>query len=160
MLSESVQIHREQGRSSRMALEQPTSCAKQGDVRQTASNSACLARTVKSQRSKIAAASASVVALLMTTWLRTLTSRLSLIARHAAAASQGQGTMTSAAPGAAAGQNEDIHKLRALIAEDETNGWDKAWKEGRTPWDSADGSVRPPLRELIEDVKFPIPRTG
>lgn len=59
------------------------------------------------------------------------------------------------------GPNEDIFKLRALLAEDESNGWDKAWKEGRTPWDSGvDGTVRPPLRELIEDIKFDIPRTG
>jgi hypothetical protein len=37
---------------------------------------------------------------------------------------------------------------------------DAAWKAGVTPWDAQDGNVRPPLKELIENKKFPIPRTG
>lgn len=28
------------------------------------------------------------------------------------------------------------------------------------PWDSQDGDVRPPLKELIEVKKFPIPTSG
>lgn len=85
-------------------------------------------------------------------WLRTLTSRLTLIAQHT------QKIMATAAP---PNPNDDIFKLRALLAEDESQGWDKAWKEGRTPWDAGvDGTVRPPLRELIEDLRFEIPRNN
>ena len=39
-------------------------------------------------------------------------------------------------------------------------GRDEAWKQGITPWDSQDGSVRAPLKELIEEKKFPLPTEG
>merc|ERR1712093_965885 len=54
----------------------------------------------------------------------------------------------------------NVLKMREIISQHGAGGWDEAWKQGVTPWDSDDGTVRPPLKELVEDVKFPLPTSG
>ncbi|KAI0786354.1 S-adenosyl-L-methionine-dependent methyltransferase [Abortiporus biennis] len=49
-------------------------------------------------------------------------------------------------------------QVRAIIAQDNLNGWETAWKENLTPWDA--GDVQPPLKDLIESKRIPLPTTG
>ncbi|KZO93223.1 S-adenosyl-L-methionine-dependent methyltransferase [Calocera viscosa TUFC12733] len=57
-----------------------------------------------------------------------------------------------------------VQRLREIIKEDgEEVGWEKAWQEGVTPWETHDRTsdgVRPLLKEVIESGEFPVPRTG
>ncbi|PCH41416.1 S-adenosyl-L-methionine-dependent methyltransferase [Wolfiporia cocos MD-104 SS10] len=49
-------------------------------------------------------------------------------------------------------------RLRSIIGEHQADGWDKAWQDGVTPWDS--GCPQPALQDLITSGKLDLPRSG
>lgn len=52
----------------------------------------------------------------------------------------------------------DSKLLEQLILSDPVNGWETAWKGNITPWDV--GKIQPPLKDLIESHRLPLPNTG
>ncbi|RPD67030.1 thiol methyltransferase 1 [Lentinus tigrinus ALCF2SS1-7] len=51
-----------------------------------------------------------------------------------------------------------IGKIRKIIQDREQDGWDEAWQKDVTPWDA--GTLQPPLKDLIESKRVPLPTTG
>ncbi|KAH9926432.1 S-adenosyl-L-methionine-dependent methyltransferase [Fomitopsis serialis] len=51
-----------------------------------------------------------------------------------------------------------MDRVRELIREDPSAGWDKAWQQNVTPWDA--GQSQPPLRDLLESDEVDLPRSG
>ncbi|KAI0259797.1 S-adenosyl-L-methionine-dependent methyltransferase [Gloeopeniophorella convolvens] len=49
--------------------------------------------------------------------------------------------------------------LRSILAgRKDFSGWDEVWKQNITPWDV--GEAQPPLRNLIESKRLPLPTNG
>ncbi|TBU33212.1 thiol methyltransferase 1 [Dichomitus squalens] len=51
-----------------------------------------------------------------------------------------------------------IAGIREIIKTRQQDGWDEAWQKDVTPWDA--GQLQPPLKELIESKRLPLPTTG
>ncbi|KAI0080765.1 S-adenosyl-L-methionine-dependent methyltransferase [Panus rudis PR-1116 ss-1] len=49
-------------------------------------------------------------------------------------------------------------QVRRYVAEDPVNGWDKAWQEGITPWDS--GHAQLALQDLLQSQEVLFPNSG
>ncbi|EJT97597.1 S-adenosyl-L-methionine-dependent methyltransferase [Dacryopinax primogenitus] len=57
-----------------------------------------------------------------------------------------------------------VQRLREIMKENgEEAGWDKAWQEDVTPWETHDRTtdgVRPLLKEVLDSGEFPVPKEG